>query len=85
MGLTATIIEAPELLAGKTFPADHLHNCDLLKIPTAGNAAGNTVDYTDTTGFQTVPDAQYNGAMYIPPATNGSSSRRHTRDFELEM
>jgi iron transport multicopper oxidase len=61
MGLTATIIEAPELLAGKTFPADHLHNCDLQKIPTKGNAAGNTVNVTDTTGFQTVPDTTYNG------------------------
>lgn len=61
MGLTATIIEAPELLAGKTFPADHLRNCALLNIPTSGNAAGNTVNFTDTTGCQTVPDEAYHG------------------------
>ena len=61
MGLTATIIEAPELLRGKTFPADHLNNCKLMKIPTEGNAAGNTVNHTDTTGFITVPDPNYTG------------------------
>ncbi|KAB5554568.1 iron transport multicopper oxidase FET3 [Coniochaeta sp. 2T2.1] len=61
MGLTATIIEGPELLRGKTFPADHLNNCKLMKIPTEGNAAGNTVNHTDTTGFITVPDPNYIG------------------------
>lgn len=61
MGLTATIIEAPELLRGKTFPADHLRNCQLMNIPIAGNAAGNTVNHTDTTGFITVPDPIYTG------------------------
>jgi iron transport multicopper oxidase len=61
MGLTATIIEGPELLRNKTFPADHLNNCKLLKIPIAGNAAGNTANVTDTTGFITVPDPHYIG------------------------
>lgn len=61
MGLTATIIEAPELLRGMTFPADHLNNCKLMDLPSAGNAAGNTVNYTDTTGFITVPNPNYTG------------------------
>ncbi|KAB5518103.1 iron transport multicopper oxidase FET3 [Coniochaeta sp. 2T2.1] len=61
MGLTATIIEAPELLRGKEFPVDHLNNCKLMNIPTEGNAAGNTVNHTDTTGFITVPDPNYTG------------------------
>ncbi|KAB5511198.1 iron transport multicopper oxidase FET3, partial [Coniochaeta sp. 2T2.1] len=61
MGLTATIIESPELLRGKEFPVDHLNNCKLMNIPTEGNAAGNTVNHTDTTGFITVPDPNYTG------------------------
>ncbi|KAK6580054.1 hypothetical protein PZA11_007076 [Diplocarpon coronariae] len=56
MGLTATIIEAPELLQGISIPADHKANCDAQGIPTAGNAAGNTVNYTDLTGANTTPE-----------------------------
>jgi len=67
MGLTATIIEAPERLRNLAFPADHLDACQKMNIPVAGNAAGNTQNYTDTTGFITVPPTSYNGAMY-PPA-----------------
>lgn len=77
MGLTATIIEAPELLRGKSFPADHLHNCQLQNIPIAGNAAGNTVNVTDTTGFLTQPDPNYNGALYIPPSSKRSRIARY--------
>lgn len=61
MGLTATIIEAPEKLRGRTFPADHIHNCQLQNIPYSGNAGGNTVNYTDTSGFNMHPDPVYNG------------------------
>lgn len=61
MGLTATIIEAPEMLRGKTFPDDHINNCKIQDIPYVGNAAGNTANYTDTTGFKTDPDPVYNG------------------------
>jgi iron transport multicopper oxidase len=61
MGLTATIIEAPDRLRGLTFPADHLNACDIMGIPYQGNAAGNTQNYTDPTGFVTVPPTVYNG------------------------
>ncbi|KAK0615874.1 Cupredoxin [Bombardia bombarda] len=61
MGLTATIIEAPASLQGMTFPDDHINACKLQNIPYQGNAAGNTVNFTDTTGFITVPPTVYNG------------------------
>ncbi|KAK4153229.1 multicopper oxidase [Chaetomidium leptoderma] len=61
MGLTATIIEAPDRLKGMTFPADHIDACNKLGRPTQGNAAGNTQNYTDTTGFATVPPTTYSG------------------------
>ncbi|KAL8392675.1 hypothetical protein RB595_002753 [Gaeumannomyces hyphopodioides] len=81
MGLTATIIEAPERLRGKTFPADHTAACQKQGRPLAGNAAGNSVNPLDTTGFQTVPDTVYNGAMYTPIV----APRRHraVRDLSL--
>ncbi|CAP72621.1 uncharacterized protein PODANS_2_530 [Podospora anserina S mat+] len=71
MGLTATIIEAPDRLRNLTFPQDHLDACNKMGIPVSGNAAGNTQDYLDTTGMVTVPPTIYNGAMYA-----GSSSKK---------
>jgi iron transport multicopper oxidase len=73
MGLTATIIEAPERLRGLTFPEDHLAACRKQGTPIAGNAAGNTQNPLDQAGFITVPETTYNGAMYTPLAT----PRRH--------
>jgi iron transport multicopper oxidase len=61
MGLTATIIEAPEKLRGMTFPEDHINNCKLQHIPYQGNAGGNTVNYTDTSNFNTAFPATYEG------------------------
>lgn len=61
MGLTATIIEAPEELRGLPIPSDHKAVCDLQKIPTAGNAAGHTKNLTDMTGANTVPQFPDNG------------------------
>jgi iron transport multicopper oxidase len=66
MGLTATIIEAPDRLRGRTFPEDHLDNCRLQNIPYEGNAAGNTVNYTDTTGFNTILPTTYTGCVQSP-------------------
>jgi iron transport multicopper oxidase len=54
MGLTATIIEAPEDLAGLTIPEDSQAACAAQNIPTAGNAAGNTQNLTDLAGANTV-------------------------------
>ncbi len=61
MGLTATVIEAPDHLQGMTFPDDHINACKLMGTPYQGNAAGNTENATNTTGFITVPPTTYNG------------------------
>lgn len=61
MGLTATIIVAPDRLRDIKFPADHIHNCEIQDIPIAGNAAGSRSNFTSRTGFITVPDPVYTG------------------------
>ncbi|OAA61846.1 iron transport multicopper oxidase fet3 precursor [Niveomyces insectorum RCEF 264] len=61
MGLTATLIQAPEQLRNMTIPADHIDNCVAQGIPYQGNAAGNTQDVLDTSGFLTVPPVVYTG------------------------
>lgn len=61
MGLIATIIEAPEELAGLSIPADHQAACAAQNIPIAGNAAGNTKNLTDLTGENTVSPYPDNG------------------------
>jgi iron transport multicopper oxidase len=66
MGLTATIIEAPDRLKGLTFPDDHINNCKVQNIPYQGNAAGNTQNHSDQTGFITTPPTIYNGAKFPP-------------------
>jgi len=73
MGLTATIIEAPDRLRGRKFPKDHIDACKALKIPYEGNAAGNVDDPTDTTGFVTVPPQTYNG--YVLACSRGVGRR----------
>ncbi|KAG7284906.1 hypothetical protein NEMBOFW57_009521 [Staphylotrichum longicolle] len=79
MGLTATIIEAPDRLRGMTFPPDHLAACDKLGIPYRGNAAGNTDDPANTTGFNTVPPTTYKGpslsASTKPMATSATDCK----------
>lgn len=55
-GLVATMIEAPlELQKTLTIPADHLLACKDSNTPTAGNAAGNTVDYSNLKGENRAP------------------------------
>jgi iron transport multicopper oxidase len=61
MGLTATVIEAPDRLRNMTFPNDHIAACNKTGTPYQGNAAGNTQNFTDTSGFITVPPTTYNG------------------------
>ncbi|KAI1650114.1 Cupredoxin [Daldinia loculata] len=60
MGLSITLIEAPDKLRDYTIPQDHLDACDAMGIPTTGNAAGNE-DWADTDGFVTVPPTTYTG------------------------
>lgn len=72
-GLTATFIEAPDVLQASApyIPNTHRTVCDALGIPRKGNAAGNTKTgtWTDTTGMLTnPPDPSTNfGAMVNPP------------------
>jgi iron transport multicopper oxidase len=69
MGLTVTIIEAPELLKNIPIPADHIASCNALGIPTTGNAGGNTQNHTDSSNYNLDPPQTYIGATYVPPAS----------------
>ncbi|KAI0017707.1 Cupredoxin [Xylariomycetidae sp. FL0641] len=60
MGLTATLIEAPERLIYYPIPPGMKALCAAQGIPTSGNAAGNPL-WSDTTGFVTVPPQHYSG------------------------
>lgn len=55
-GLISTMVEAPpQLQSSLTVPADHYKVCEAQGIPTAGNAAGNTVDLFDLKGEAAPP------------------------------
>jgi iron transport multicopper oxidase len=55
-GLIATMVEAPlELQKTLKIPQDHLAACNARSIPTAGNAAANTVNFLDLTGANVAP------------------------------
>lgn len=64
-GLTATMIEAPAELQKQYpdgLPAQSIANCKAQGVPTAGNAAGNTMDHFDLTGANThVPPLNESG------------------------
>lgn len=56
-GLAMTFVEAPELIPTSVdIPADHYAACAAGAVPTVGNAAANTVDYTDESGQNVQPD-----------------------------
>ncbi|KAJ8114745.1 hypothetical protein ONZ43_g4831 [Nemania bipapillata] len=86
MGLSATLIEAPDRVANFTIPQDHLDICEVQGIPTEGNAAGNELWY-DTEGFVTINPTTYIGAMYIDdddssvPASTSSLDLSETSTF----
>lgn len=62
MGLTATIVEAPEQLRGRAVPQAQLDVCRVQGVPTAGNAAGHTGgDVLDTKGMLFVNPPTYTG------------------------
>ncbi|KAL1800988.1 hypothetical protein ACET3X_001330 [Alternaria dauci] len=62
-GLTATMIEAPLAIqdqlsspsSNNSIPQSHWDACEIGRVPTRGNAAGNTVDYSDLTGENKSP------------------------------
>ncbi|MCJ1304802.1 hypothetical protein MMC08_007615 [Hypocenomyce scalaris] len=50
------MVEAPSALQESlTIPSDHLAACATAGVPTAGNAAGNTVDFFDLKGVNKPP------------------------------
>jgi len=56
-GLSATFVEAPrQIQQNIKVPMDHLDLCKLSGTPTAGNAAGNTVNVLDLSGENKSPD-----------------------------
>lgn len=82
MGLIATIVEIPEELRGKTIPESHQKACDVQKIPTKGNAAGNVNNLLDLTGANTRPKVPDEGAIFVPSCsqTNSCSKKFKVRD-----
>ncbi|EPE10706.1 iron transport multicopper oxidase fet3 [Ophiostoma piceae UAMH 11346] len=55
-GLAMTFVEAPELIPSRiTIPDDHYAACAAGAVPTVGNAAANTEDYTDLSGQNAQP------------------------------
>ncbi|KAI0134094.1 Cupredoxin [Xylariales sp. AK1849] len=82
MGLTATLIEAPEKLQGLPIPQDHLDACNAQGIPTSGNAAGNK-DPSDHSGFVTVPPTSYYGAGY--PIPGSQPGKRQSRELKRKF
>ncbi|KAI0479649.1 Cupredoxin [Xylaria cf. heliscus] len=73
MGLSATLIEAPERLVNYTIPQDFIDVCDAQNTPTTGNAGGNDLWY-DTEGFITINPTSYVGALYVDPATSSAAT-----------
>lgn len=49
-GLALILVEAPTQLQKQTIPQEHYDMCAAAGLPTAGNAAGNTVNLLDLTG-----------------------------------
>lgn len=76
MGLTATLIEAPELLHDYPIPQEMIDSCQAQNIPVAGNAAGNVDDPTDFSGFNVVPSSIYYGAQWPQPGSAGARRLR---------
>ncbi|KAI0395409.1 Cupredoxin [Xylariaceae sp. FL0594] len=72
MGLSATLIEAPELLQDVKIPQDHIDVCEAQGIPVAGNAAGHAL-WSNTDGFVTINPTSYIGALYTAHLTQTPS------------
>ncbi|KUJ17470.1 uncharacterized protein LY89DRAFT_584830 [Mollisia scopiformis] len=71
-GMTATFIEAPDVMVARKpyIPNSHKTACDSQNIPRSGNAAGNSADWTDTTGAPTDSSQTYYGALINGPTWN---------------
>jgi iron transport multicopper oxidase len=76
-GLTATVIEAPEHMQQLKIPADATANCANGGYLSAGNAGGNTQDWTDSSNYVTTVPQVNNGALYTGKGS-GSKAKRTT-------
>ncbi|PSR91997.1 Cupredoxin [Coniella lustricola] len=76
MGMSASMIEAPEQLRGKQFPQDHIDACKAVGQPYQGNAAGNTEDPLNTTGFVYLNPQPYLGALFDPNSVTTPQAKR---------
>jgi len=57
IGLAVTFVEAPlELQKQQSIPPAWTHACLAQGLPAAGNAAGNTHNYSDLTGANVEPE-----------------------------
>ncbi|RYP91763.1 hypothetical protein DL770_002107 [Monosporascus sp. CRB-9-2] len=83
MGLTATLIEAPERLAEFTIPQDHLNTCTAMGIRTSGNAGGNDL-WDNTEGFVTQPPTNYVGAVWPGSGPFGFGDTKKKREMRKE-
>lgn len=70
MGLTATIIESPDVLRNISIPEDHIDACRAAGVPFEGNAAGNIEDPLDTTGIDYTPPEEYTGYVLLSVSFN---------------
>ena len=61
MGLTATIIDSPDVLRDISITEDHINACKAGGMSYEGNAAGNVEDPLDTTGIIYEPSLDYIG------------------------
>lgn len=63
----ATFVEAPlDLQKTLQIPKGHYDACNLAGVPTAGNAAGNTVNFLDLKGQNVPPDPLPAGYVHLP-------------------
>lgn len=80
MGLTATLIEAPEMLQDYDIPQAMIDSCKSQGYPVSGNAAGNIKNVWDDSGYNTNPPATYYGSQWPVPkggsASGGGKVRR---------
>ena len=63
MGLTATIIEAPNMLRDIEIPQDHINACKKAGVPYKGNAGGSVEDPLDTSNIRYEPPLEYTGQV----------------------
>ncbi|KAF7516968.1 hypothetical protein G7054_g13961 [Neopestalotiopsis clavispora] len=80
MGLSATLIEAPEMLDGYDIPQEMIDSCKAQGYPVAGNAAGDTANVWDDSGYNTQPPSTYSGSQWPVPKSSKSSSSNNNNN-----